>query len=245
MGIGLPRDQRVRAAYHVGCHVGVEVQRPNDRHRGADHLTHGGDQVALHVVNVLGHRGPVKRQQHAVHGQAVSQPIQEIVLELRVTRRCDHATRTGARVEERHGLGASSGQHTEHATDHARIDRQDLITPTELVALEPAPVDQGASELVAFGQDRPDGDSVSAHASSSRVEGKRHIDENSSRKKWRSRQVITILGHRSASGPRPAPSMPRLLEAPPLVSFVLEACPGRNQDDTQLVDWPRQGCIPW
>ena len=69
-------EEGVGVLDHLRCHVGVEVERSNDGCLATDQRTHPAQQLALAVLEVLGHHRPVQAEVHRVHGPRGSQAIE-------------------------------------------------------------------------------------------------------------------------------------------------------------------------
>ena len=69
VGIGLVAVQERGVAGHGRGDVGVQIQGGHDGKVGADHRAHRGEQIALSVLEPLGHHRPVKIEEDSVQGR--------------------------------------------------------------------------------------------------------------------------------------------------------------------------------
>ena len=137
MRIGLPGDEAVGAFDHGTRHMGMQVEGGHHGNLAADELTHGADDVSLRVVYPFGDGRSVHRQQHAVYWECCPQAAEEFVAQAAVTGGRDTAPRAGAGAQQWCHVDACLRQNTKRASHNPRVDGQHVISPAQLVALEP------------------------------------------------------------------------------------------------------------
>ena len=65
---GAEPDDRIGVLDAVAGEIAVQVHRDDQRDIGADQLAHGGDDLAVRIVQLFGHHRAMQREQHAVEG---------------------------------------------------------------------------------------------------------------------------------------------------------------------------------
>ena len=153
-------------ADHRAGQVGVEVERHPDGHRGPDHLAHGVEQVALAVLEPLGHHRPVQVEQHAVQAPGRAEVGEQPRPDLGVDggRHAPGGRRGGRhRGQQRHAVRGGGGEHPAEAGAGAAVGLEDLAAPAQVPRLELAPAGRQRAERVRLVREHRDED---AHHSS-------------------------------------------------------------------------------
>ena len=82
MGILMVGNHRRGAVHHPLRNIGVEVQRGDHRHIGANNLSHGLQNISLAVLLMLSHHGTVQSEQHAIDLPGSGQVLEKDPLDL-------------------------------------------------------------------------------------------------------------------------------------------------------------------
>ena len=84
VGIGLPSNQAVSVAHHLGRDVGVQIERADDWHVRSHDGPGRLQQVALHVTDFRRDRRAVQCQEDAVYRQSTGEVFKQIRFQLDV-----------------------------------------------------------------------------------------------------------------------------------------------------------------
>ena len=82
MGIGIIPRQGVTVPDDAWRHVGVQIQRGNDWHIGANQPAYGLEHMALTIVQVVRYHGAVQMQQHPVNLAGGLNPFEQMSTEI-------------------------------------------------------------------------------------------------------------------------------------------------------------------
>ena len=157
MGIRFPRQQCIGILNHLLRDVRVKVERRNNRNALTNQFPNGRQQISFQVAFPFNGCGSMKRHQHSIDGQLCLQPDQQFVFQRAVTfvRQWSAGTGTGDECWRDARFAVESLQHSAHGSGGKL---QDLLAATEIVALERRHVRGDAAKMIAFNEDRTEGD---------------------------------------------------------------------------------------
>ena len=142
--------EEIRFAHHGLGEIAVEIEGHRDGHPRPHHAAHGLDEIALAVVEPLGHHGAVQVEEHAVHRARRLEITEHPLLHVAVDVLGDEAGGRGGGGHGGNEGGPPSGGLVDHAAEAGAGTAEGL---DDLAAV----VQAARLELLAVGGDIAEG----------------------------------------------------------------------------------------
>src|SRR3989454_357697 len=151
VGVGLVAVEERGVAHHFGGDIRVEVERGDHGHRRPHRRPDGAQEVALAVLEPLGHHRAVQVEQHAVEAPGAAEVVEEPARG-RLVEVGRHATRgRGGGREGGHEGDAARPRGLDHAAEagaRPAVRLEELAPVAEVARFELAPVGRDRAEGV-------------------------------------------------------------------------------------------------